>query len=101
MREMQQNKVQELEIRLTKLKNRSFPSSPMNINWKGKGSTGVYIIGDLLCGIFTGGILGYNLDKLFESRAWFSVALILLGMAGGFYNFYRYEYKLQYKEIKQ
>lgn len=54
---------------------------------------GAFLVMDMVCGLVVGAILGYNLDHLLNSKPLFLFILMVLGIAGGFYNFYRYESK--------
>jgi len=82
------NKLTELEVRIKAARSKfDFqPKKPMY-----SGNVGLHLVGDLVGGLAVGAILGYNLDGLMNTKPLFMFILVVLGICGGFYNFYKYE----------
>jgi ATP synthase protein I len=51
------------------------------------------LISDLLAGLLVGGVIGYNLDEKFDTKPFLLLILMILGIASGFYSFYKHELK--------
>lgn len=57
------------------------------------GNIAFRLLADLSAGLCVGFIIGHNLDLSLDTKPLFSSILIILGAAGGFYNFYKLEFK--------
>ncbi|MDX1949391.1 MAG: AtpZ/AtpI family protein [Rickettsiales bacterium] len=47
------------------------------------------VLAELVAGLIFGVFVGYQLDKYFETKPLFLIILIILGLAGSFYNIYK------------
>lgn len=56
-------------------------------------SRGYHILSDLIAGLTVGALLGYNLDVGLNTKPLFLFLFAVLGVCGGFYNFYKLEIK--------
>ena len=79
-------RVKKLEEKLNKASEKYAPKA--NENNTGNGSV-IKILTELISGVAVGAILGYFLDKYFNTTPLLLVALMLLGMAGAMLNIYR------------
>lgn len=57
---------------------------------------------DIVSSIVISYLIGYGLDKLFRTNGVFSILFIIIGVAAGFYNFYRsVKYYFKKKDNKE
>ncbi len=47
------------------------------------------ICSDIIAGILVGTVLGYQIDKIFNTKPLFFIVLMLLGMVGGMWNIFK------------
>lgn len=91
-------KLAELEDRVKSAKANINPKSN---NAHHEGNAGLHLVGDLIGGLAVGAVLGYNLDVMMNTKPLFLFILVILGICGGFYNFYKYEIEPQDKKLKE
>lgn len=56
---------------------------------KKDGLSGERVLGELIAGILFGVFVGLFLDNHFNTKPLFLISLIILGLAGSFYNIYK------------
>jgi ATP synthase protein I len=58
---------------------------------EGSSKKGYHLLYDLIAGLTVGAFLGYNLDIALHTIPLFLFLFVILGICGGFYNFYKFE----------
>lgn len=61
--------------------------------YRASSNRGYHILSDLIAGLTVGALLGYNLDVALNTKPLFLFLFAVLGVCGGFYNFYKLEIK--------
>jgi ATP synthase protein I len=82
------DRLAELQQKITALRNKSRKGKYTKHQQHNQGVT---LISDMIGGIVVGCLLGYELDEWLHTKPLFFFILVILGMAGGFYNFYKHE----------
>jgi ATP synthase protein I len=81
------DKLKELEQKISEFKKHD---AKPEFNQRDKNSSlGMRVVTDLVSGLLVGGVIGYFLDKAFNSSPLFLVIFLIIGMAAGFMNLYR------------
>lgn len=63
--------------------------SKKNTPGKRSGINGEKVFAELIAGIVFGLFVGYFLDDYFDTKPLFIITLVILGLAGSFYNIYK------------
>jgi F0F1-type ATP synthase assembly protein I len=81
-----ENNIKNLEERVTKAHNQIIKKQDKSID---KSNPAIKILSELISGVAVGAILGYFLDKYFNTSPFLLIFGILLGFSGGMLNIYR------------
>jgi len=95
-REAFNKRSRDLGLKLEALKTQKTPPERKNRGGGADASKGFKIAVELIVGVCFGGLLGWSLDRYFEtSGPWFLVPFVLLGFAAGMLNVIRIAQRLQ------
>ena len=84
------NNIKDIEARIAAAK----PSNKPSISTP-PSNTALHLITELLGGVITGVIIGYNMDKWLSTPPLFLVILTIIGGISGGYSFYKHEIRKQ------
>jgi len=73
-----------LESKINDFKQKNVEKKPSN-----SGMSAEKTLAELVAGLLFGLFLGFFLDDYFDTRPLFLITLIILGLAGSFYNIYK------------
>lgn len=83
---MDDNNIKNLEERVQKAHNSIVENKEKSID---KSNPAIKILSELISGVAVGAILGYFLDKYFNTSPFLLILSVLLGFSGAMLNIYR------------
>jgi ATP synthase protein I len=87
---MSDKEIHNLSSKISKLKSEHPDLAPPAAKIKKSDNVkGEHVLAELVAGLLFGLFLGYAIDSYFDTKPLFMIILIILGLAGSFYNIYK------------